>query len=311
MSGKDVLQGQEVTLTRTFSAPRDQVFRAWTDCDVLSQWWGPNDFTNPLCEIDARPGGRMRIDMRSPDGVIYPNTGVFEEIVAPERLVFSTAVVDEHGNALLRDRTTVTLSGLNGETHLTLQARIVEAVPEMAAATEGMEEGWRQSLDRLAASLAQVPRTPPPDPDIARLGALVGTWSIEGREFDSDAEIRGRVRFEWLEGGFFLVQHVDLVHAGYAIKGIEVIGRERKFGESEPGQHIISRFYDNMGNTLDYVYELEGDYLTIWGGQIGSPAAFRGTISPDGNTLTGSWEWPNEDGTTGGYSQTATRISRE
>ncbi len=106
-----------------------------------------------------------------------------------------------------------------------------------------------------------------------------------------------------MEGGFFLIQHVDLEQQGQRIKGIEIIGHERQFG-AEPSEEIKSRFYDNMGNTLDYVYELEGDTLTIWGGEKGSPAYYRGTFSEDGDTLSGAWHYPGG----GGYEATSTRV---
>jgi hypothetical protein len=91
---------------------------------------------------------------------------------------------------------------------------------------------------------------PEPDPDLKSLDRLVGTWEMSG-------EVHGRVSFEWMEGGFFLIQHVDLEQHGQRIKGIEIIGREKPFG-SEPSEEIKSRFYSNTGDTLDYVYELEG-----------------------------------------------------
>lgn len=96
---------------------------------------------------------------------------------------------------------------------------------------------------------------PEPSPDVRALDRLVGTWEIAGGA-------RGTTRYEWLEGGFFLVQHVDLEQYGQQVKGIEIIGHERPFG-AEPSEEIQSRFYDNMGDTLDYVYELNGDTLTI------------------------------------------------
>jgi len=139
---------------------------------------------------------------------------------------------------------------------------------------------------------------PEPSPDLKRLDRLVGTWEISGG-------VRGRVTFEWMEGGFFLIQRVDFDHAGRRIKGIEVIGHERKFG-AEPSEDIKSRFYSNTGDTLDYVYELEGNTLTIWGGERGSPAYYRGTFSEDGDTLTGAWHYPGG----GGYEATSTRVEQ-
>ena len=69
--------------------------------------------------------------------------------------------------------------------------------------------------------------------------------------------------------------------------GLEIVGHERPFG-SEPREETKSRFYSNTGGTLDYVYELEGDTLTIWAGEKGPPAYYRGTFSHDGDTLTGA-----------------------
>jgi hypothetical protein len=141
------------------------------------------------------------------------------------------------------------------------------------------------------------PEVPTPSPAMRELGdRLVGTFRLTG-----GAE--GTSRFEWLEGGFFLVQHVDLNQSGMHIKGIEIIGNLRPFGE-EPSEEIRSRFFDNMGNTLDYVYELEGDTLTIWGGEKGSPAYCRADLSPDGSS-TGEWVYPGG----GGYRFTSTRVS--
>jgi hypothetical protein len=92
-----------------------------------------------------------------------------------------------------------------------------------------------------------------PNPDLRSLGKLVGTWKITG-----DAE--GQVTYEWMEGGFFLIQHVELEQAGQRVKGIEIIGHLQPYGE-DPSQEIKSRYYDSTGSTLDYVYEVEGDTI--------------------------------------------------
>ena len=119
-----------------------------------------------------------------------------------------------------------------------------------------------------------------PNPDLKSLDRLVGTWRVSG-------EAQGQISYEWKEGGFFLVQHFDLVHDGQLIKGIEVIGHLHGL-DDEPGQDIRTRVYSYLdGLTLDYVYELTGDTLTIWGGEKGSPAYYRGKFSADGNILTG------------------------
>src|SRR5438874_12824597 len=81
-----------LVLTRVFDAPRELVFRTWTDPQHVEQWWGPHGFSNPVMEWDARPGGAIRNHMRGPDGTIYPSRGEFLEVVPPERLVFTMTV---------------------------------------------------------------------------------------------------------------------------------------------------------------------------------------------------------------------------
>lgn len=139
-----------LVLERVFDAPRNLVFKAWTTPEHLARWWGPKDFTNPVCELDVRPGGTILIHMTSPEGVVIINKGTFHEIVAPERLVFTTrAFEDEAGNHRLEILNTVTFEEQEGKTKLTLQALVVKAAPELRASLEGQEKGWNESLDRL------------------------------------------------------------------------------------------------------------------------------------------------------------------
>jgi len=146
---------REVRITRVFDAPRALVFKAWTDAAHLAQWWGPKDFTNPVCEIDARVGGTLRIHMRGPDGSVYPMKGEIREIVPPERLVFTNIAVDASGKHLLEGLTTVVFAEENGKTKMTLSTRAV-AVAEMASVyLQGMEMGWTQSIERLSAFVAK------------------------------------------------------------------------------------------------------------------------------------------------------------
>lgn len=130
------------------------------------------------------------------------------------------------------------------------------------------------------------------------LDRLVGTWQISG------ATISGQVRYEWMDGGHFLMQHFDLLHDGRPIKGIEIIGYEREFGATAPAEHLTSRMFDNAGNSFQYTYEVDDHTLTIWGGEKGSPSYYKGEWSDDGNTNTGAWHWPG-----GGYESTMTRLS--
>jgi len=144
----DLLAGRAVTLQRELDAPRAMVYKAWTDPQQLTQWWGPNGFTTPLCELDVRPNGAIRIDMRGPDGITYSNKGAYHEITENERLVFTLETFDADGNSMAEAVITVTFAEVDAKTRVTVNARLVSVVKGFA---EGMEEGWAESLDRLVA----------------------------------------------------------------------------------------------------------------------------------------------------------------
>ena len=141
---------REVVITRVFDAPRELVFKAFTERERLIRWWGPGGFTTPLCELDVRPGGAIFLHMRAPDGTVYPMAGVYREIIPPERLVFTSTPLDEKGNPIFEVLNTLTFSEQAGKTKLKLSARPVMVTPAAAQYLKGMEQGWNQSLDRLA-----------------------------------------------------------------------------------------------------------------------------------------------------------------
>ena len=152
---------RDLVINRDFAAPRELVFKAWTDPKYMARWWGPRGFTNPVCELDVRPGGAIRIDMRGPDGTVYPMKGIFHEISLPARLVFtSSAFEDKEGNPQLEVLNTVTFTALGNKTKLSLIAAVVKSSAEVEAALDGMEKGWKQSLDRLEELLAKRGREP-------------------------------------------------------------------------------------------------------------------------------------------------------
>ncbi len=142
------------------------------------------------------------------------------------------------------------------------------------------------------------PQSPQPYPGLKSLNKLVGTWTVSG------PDIKGQVTFEWMEGGFFLMQNVDFVHGGRSVKGIEIIGYDLPFGAEKPSENIKSHWFGNTGETFEYTYEVDDETLTIWGGEKGSPAFYKGTWSSDGNTNSGAWEYPGG----GGYQSTMTRV---
>ncbi|MPZ92634.1 MAG: hypothetical protein GEU68_13570 [Actinobacteria bacterium] len=137
---------------------------------------------------------------------------------------------------------------------------------------------------------------PDVNPDLENLDRLVGKWNVTG-----GAE--GEVTYGWMEGCFFLIQRVELEQYGQEIKGLEIIGHLQPFGE-EPSQDIKSRYYDSMGNTLDYTLRTGRGTLTIWAGEKGSPAYYRGTFDADGDSACGAWVYPGG----GGYDSTMTRV---
>lgn len=140
----------DLVLTRTLDAPRDLVVKVWTDPQHLKQWWGPACFTNPRCDVDARVGGKMHIDMKGPDGVIYPMQGTFTELSPPEKLAFTSSALDAQGKPLFDVLTTVTFAVRHGKTFVTVEARVTRKTPEAAPYLQGMNAGWNQSLERMA-----------------------------------------------------------------------------------------------------------------------------------------------------------------
>jgi uncharacterized protein YndB with AHSA1/START domain len=149
------LTEREITITREFDAPRSLVFKAWTDAKELAQWWGPKGFTNPVCELDVRVGGAIRIHMRSPDGSVYPMRGEFREIVPPERLVFTNIAVDAADQPIIEGLTTVTFIEHGGKTTMILHTRGRAVVDYAAGYLQGMEQGWTGSIDKLEILLAR------------------------------------------------------------------------------------------------------------------------------------------------------------
>jgi uncharacterized protein YndB with AHSA1/START domain len=147
-----------ILLTRVFNAPRDLVFKAWTDPVHLARWWGPHGFTNPRCEWDLRPGGKIHVDMRGPDGTVYPMFGEYREIVEPERLVFTAGALDGDGRRLFEILNTVTFAESGDGTTVTLRTELQNVLPEAAHYLDGQLEGWSQSLERFAELLVELER---------------------------------------------------------------------------------------------------------------------------------------------------------
>jgi uncharacterized protein YndB with AHSA1/START domain len=149
MAGAPFATKSELVLTRTFDAPRELVFSAWSDPKHLAQWWGPRGFTTEIGEMEVRPGGAWRYVMRSPDGHEYPFDGVFLEVVEPERLVFDGSI---HGSPEQRVWTEVMFAEREGKTEITVR----QLYSFESDATRGASIGWNQQFDRLQGYLAKL-----------------------------------------------------------------------------------------------------------------------------------------------------------
>lgn len=149
----------ELTFTRVFDAPRELVFKMWTDPYHVAQWWGPHGFKIPVSKVDARPGGVFEVHMLGEDGINLPSVGTFKEVVPPERIVFSSDLEDGNGIKLLEVVNTITLQEENGKTRMTLHAKMIRAIPEVADKLGGMEQGWTESLERFEAEVARAARS--------------------------------------------------------------------------------------------------------------------------------------------------------
>ena len=145
--------GREFIIRRAFDAPRELVFEAWTDPLHLARWWGPRGFTNPTCTWEARPGSRIHVVMRAPNGADFPMGGEFREVVPPERLSFTSGALDGAGRMLFEFLHVVTFVERAGTTDVTVASRILWTTGEGAAYLGGFEAGMTQSLKRLAGHL--------------------------------------------------------------------------------------------------------------------------------------------------------------
>jgi uncharacterized protein YndB with AHSA1/START domain len=146
-------RAREFTITRVFDAPRELVFKTWTEPEQVACWFGPRGFTTPLSTItmDVRPGGVWRACMIRDDETEHPTGGVYREVVEPERLVFTWGIAE--GSGVVKDESvvTITFADLGGKTKMTFTQAGFSSDDERTS----VEDGWTQSIDRLAGHLTQ------------------------------------------------------------------------------------------------------------------------------------------------------------
>ena len=148
-----------VVVTRVFDAPREMVFRAWTDPKQVREWFPPKDFTAPVCELDPRPGGIFRIVMKGPEGEPFnggefPGEGVFTEVVPNERLAFTFAGEGDMPPPIVM--TVLFADQGGGKTKVTVHQTARTIAEYEALRKMGSEEGLSQSFDKLDELLARL-----------------------------------------------------------------------------------------------------------------------------------------------------------
>jgi len=159
---------QELVITRTFNAPRDMVWKAWSEADQLAQWWGPKGFAMEVTKFEFKPGGMFLYNMQPPNAGKIWGRFLFREMVAPEKLVFINSFSDENGGITQNPwlpvwpkeiLNTMTLKEQDGKTTITISGGPINASPEELKAFEegqsSMEEGFKGTWEKLDELLAK------------------------------------------------------------------------------------------------------------------------------------------------------------
>ncbi|MFA7382278.1 MAG: SRPBCC domain-containing protein [Desulfurivibrionaceae bacterium] len=157
------MKNQDLVIVRSFNAPRELVWQAWTEPERCMRWWGPKGFTTPACKIDLRVGGAYLNCMRSPEGQDFWSTGVYREVVRPERIVCTDSFADADGKVVpathygmsadfpLELLITVTFAEDGGKTRLTLKHAGLPSGEDF----DNCRTGWNESFDKLNEFLAK------------------------------------------------------------------------------------------------------------------------------------------------------------
>ncbi len=140
---------QPLHMSRTFNAPRQSVWDAWTKPDEFKQWFMPAPFSVASAELDVQVGGQIKIDTKSPDGSIMPLQGTYTTVEEPNRLIMTNSPLDADGNKLFEVQHTIVLTEADGKTTLDLTAEVLWAGPNSEQFLQGMEPGLKQALDQM------------------------------------------------------------------------------------------------------------------------------------------------------------------
>ena len=149
-------QLRRLSIVRTFDAPRALVWKMWTDPAHVAAWFSPEHFTTPVVRMDVRPGGAIHMVMRAPDGQDHPFDGRFISLDEPGQLVMRTWINLPDGSTWFAVEQTVRFEEVDGRTIQHFSAEVLEAREDAIGPLSGMEMGWSQSLDKLAAHIRAV-----------------------------------------------------------------------------------------------------------------------------------------------------------
>ncbi len=159
-------QTKELEITRILNAPRHIVWKAWTDPELVAKWWGPKGVTNPTCEWDPRPGGKIYIIMLAgkelgpAEGMQWPMNGKFTEVVPQHRLAYTSGAlddVDRGSDTFIEHTVTIEFEEMEEKTRMHIHIKVTKAEgPKAPGALQGMTMGWNQQMDKLAEELSRL-----------------------------------------------------------------------------------------------------------------------------------------------------------
>jgi uncharacterized protein YndB with AHSA1/START domain len=256
---KAQIQPAPLRVSRTFAAPRETVFKAWSSADHIKRWFCPNGYSVPEAKVEMRVGGAFEVCMRSPEGVDHWTKGTFTEVVAPERLTIDHHIIDPCGGGPLFSAVTrVKFSAADGGTLMeVVQTYVVVNAAQAEQMLKGAPEGWRQTLDKLEAEVARI--------DGHRVRSAVhGAFHLE-RTYDATADqvykalSDGAAKSRWFHGpeGWGLIERAMDFRVG---------GRERVKGGFEGGVTTTfdATYHDIVPRErIVYTYEMHLDERKI------------------------------------------------
>jgi uncharacterized protein YndB with AHSA1/START domain len=225
---------EPLVICRSFAAPRDLVFRAWSSAEHMKRWFSPAGYTVPDAEIDFRPGGVCAICMRSPEGQDFWSRGTYLEISPPDRLVFTTGVAID-GSKKFTAHTTVTFEDDGAGTRITVRQAYDIHDEAFLSAVDKASEGWRTTLDKLEQEVARM--------QVSEGHSVVhAIFSLE-RTYDASPATVYRAlsdkaaKARWFEGG----------------EGYVILERDM---DVRPGghEHLRGRWASGTVSTFDAVY---------------------------------------------------------